>query len=282
MNPIPILNNPINRPKCNIKKYGYAILKDIYEKEEIEKARKILDELFHNKNLIKNPSDSPKIINDIYSHQPELARIIFNKKYFPGVRSLIGEKIVWLPECAIHRDRYAKWHKDTTEQELGGITSHINEPSPMLQVSTYLQDYSKENGGGITVVPSSHLKPDRLLMMYRFGLKNRIKRKILKWSGKSIFQKIEKNKEFFDLPTKATDLSVFDIRTEHRASLPLQKPALIKYVVFNTFGQKTKALWDYYQFMKNRPESYYLFYKNYKVPDVIKKIAEDNGVELWG
>lgn len=268
-------------PQQSIYEKGYVVLKNIYSEREIKFLRNIFDNLFNDTSINRSTSDSSKIINDIYRHRPSLAPIIFNEKYFNGIKSLIGDDIVWLPECAIHRDRYAKWHKDTTEQEIKGITSHLNEPSPLLQVSTYLQDYSKMEGGGITVVPGSHLNADRFLDMYSFGLKNRIKRKIKKLIGKTIFQQIEKRKEYIDLNTKATDLSIFDIRTEHRASLPLTKPALIKHAIFNTFGKKTKALKEYFDFMKQRSEPYYLFYKNFEAPKILEEIANQYKVELW-
>ena len=151
----------------------------------------------------------------------------------------------------------------------------------MLQVSTYLQDYSPEEGGGISIVPGSHRQPDRFLNMYQFDLISRAKRKIDRALGQTVFQKIEKNKEYLDIPSKATDLAVFDIRTEHRASTPVSKPSLIKYSIFNTFGNKTKALRDYYEFMKQRPEPYYLYYKNFKAPDIIFEIAKENNVTVW-
>ena len=264
-----------------IAQYGWTRLNGIYTTGDIAKARAIFDEMFQPGAVQRSSSDSDHIINDIYRHRPELGRIIFNEKYFAGVRSLLGEDIVWLPECAIHRDRYAKWHKDTTEQEIGGITSHIEEPSPMLQVSTYLQDYSPEDGGGISVVPASHRKPDRFMDMYQFDILSRIKRKVARAMGQTVFQKIEKNKEFVDIPSKATDLAVFDIRTEHRASSPIKQPSLIKYSIFNTFGNNTKALKDYYGFMKQRPEPYYVYYKNYKAPDIIFEIAKENNVVVW-
>lgn len=268
-------------PYTTIREQGWALLKNVYTPEDIRRCRKILDELFAADNTLRSPFDSDHIINDLYRHRPELAKIIFNKKYFAAVAELIGDRIVWLPECAIHRDRYAKWHKDTTEQELGGVSSHIGEEAPMLQVSTYFQNYTPEEGGGITVVPGSHHLPDRFLSMYKFDLLSRVRRKIQRSLGHTVFQKIEKNREYFDLPGKATDLAVFDIRTEHRASTPLHKPAQIKYAVFNTFGKNTLALKEYYEFMKNRPEPYYQFYKNFAAPPIIYEIAEEFDVEVW-
>ena len=281
MNPPSLTSTEINSPYDTIRKQGWALLKNIYTTEDIARCREMTDELFASKTIKKSPFDSEYIINDLYRHCPDLARLVFNKKYFKGVWSLIGDKIVWLPECAIHRDRYAKWHKDTTEQEIGGITSHIEEESPMLQVSTYLQDYSLEEGGGITIVPGSHRQPDRFLSMYKFDPLTRVKRKTRRMLGQTVFQKIEKNNEALDLPGKATDLAVFDIRTEHRASTPVNKPSILKYSIFNTFGKKTKALREYYEFMKNRPEPYYRFYKEFKAPSVIFEIAEEFGVEVW-
>ncbi len=281
MNPPTLTSLESISPHTSIREQGWALLKNIYTRDDIARCRELVDDIFASKTIKRSPFDSEFIINDIYRHCPELAKLVFNKKYFAGVRSLLGKEIVWLPECAIHRDRYAKWHKDTTEQEIGGVTSHINEESPMLQVSTYFQDYSLDEGGGITIVPGSHRRPDRFLSMYKFDLLTRIKRKTMRTLGQTVFQKIEKNKEAFDLPGKATDLAVFDIRTEHRASSPIGKPLMIKYAIFNTYGKNTKALREYYEFMKNRPEPYYRFYKNFEAPPVIWEIAKENGVEVW-
>jgi hypothetical protein len=275
--------SPTEPPSPNdfFRKNGFVVFPNVYSQEAIRQAREMFDDAFKREIWRNNPHDSRGIINNIYGHYPALPELLFNRLYFEAIRQLAGCKVVWLPECAVHHDRYAAWHKDTTEQELGGVKSHLNRDNAMLQVATYFQSNDAEEGGGITVVPGSHLQADRFLSLYHTGWSSRLWRKILKLAGRSVFQQIERRKEYYDVPSNAGDLVIFDVRTDHRATLPKRPPARVKYAVFNTFGNPSPQLRDYLEFMKRRPEPYYRFLSTYRAPAVVLNTAKKYDVEVW-
>ncbi len=137
MNAEKFLKSNFEDYKSFFHKNGYVIIPGVYSKEAVDRARKIFDEAFQSGLWQDSPYDSEEIINEIYGHFPELAGIVFNHAYFDAIRSVAGGDVVWLPECAVHRNRYVPWHKDTTVQELNGVTSHYGNEGAMLQVAIY-------------------------------------------------------------------------------------------------------------------------------------------------
>ena len=260
---------------------GYVVIPGVYSMESIFQARKIFDDAFKRELWKHSCYDSPEIINDIYRHFPALASLIFNSEYFQAIRYLIGENMVWLPECAVHRNRYVPWHKDTTAQEINGVKSHYDNEGAMLQVAVYFQDNSTSTGGGVTVIPGSHFQKDRFIEMYRTGILTKLGRKFQKLLGLSVFHRIERRKQYVDIRSNAGDLVIFDLRIDHRSTLPKTKVETDKYAVFNTFGNPTTALSDYFEFMKFRKEPYYKFLQQFKVPDIIKQIAKHHEIKVW-
>ena len=125
---------------------GYQVFPGVYSQAEVQTARDAFVDLFKDDSLQQLTFNSPNIVNDIYRHNASLAKLVFNQPYFDALYQLLGDEIVWLPECAVHRNRYIDWHKDTTEQELAGVLSH-QAGEPMLQVATYFQDNGEAGGG---------------------------------------------------------------------------------------------------------------------------------------
>jgi len=275
------LKSDMENYKNFFQKNGYVVIPGVYSKETVARARKIFDEAFQCGLWQNSPYDSEEIINDIYGHFPELAGLLFNHAYFDTIRFVAGDDVVWLPECAIHRNRYVPWHKDTTVQELNGVTSHFGNDGAMLQVATYFQDNSALAGGGVTVLPGSHLHKDRFLGMYRMGILSMLWRKSQKLFGLSVFHRIERSKKSMDVQSKAGDIVIFDLRIDHRSTNPKESASFDKYAIFNTFGSPTPTLRDYLEFMKCRDEPYYEFFKHFKVPNLLKEIAADNQLIIW-
>ncbi len=275
------LKSNIEDYKSFFQKNGYVVIPGVFSKEAISHAREIFDKAFQSGLWQNSPYDSEEIINDIYRHFPELAGLVFNPGYFHAIRLVAGNDVVWLPECAVHRNRYVPWHKDTTVQELNGVSSHYDNECVMVQVATYFQDNSASSGGGVTVLPGSHLQKDQFMGMYRMTILSRLWRKSQKTLGLSVFHRLERCKQYIDVQSREGDLVIFDLRIDHRSTFPKTKVMADKYAVFNTFGNPTKALRDYLEYMKARKEPYYQFLKQSKIPGAIETIAGNQQITIW-
>lgn len=131
------------------------------------------------------------------------------------------------------------------------------------------------------MIPGSHFQKDRFIEMYRTGILTKLGRKFQKLLGLSVFHRIERRKQYVDIRSNAGDLVIFDLRIDHRSTLPKTKVETDKYAVFNTFGNPATALSDYLEFMKFRKEPYYQFLRQFKVPDIIEQIAKHHEIEVW-
>ncbi|MEP7197406.1 MAG: phytanoyl-CoA dioxygenase family protein [Saprospiraceae bacterium] len=264
------------------KKNGYFIARNIYSINEIKSLRNIFDSWFDRQIWKNNWSDSESIINDIYTHEPEIAKILFNQKYFDVIKDLLGKELIFLPECAIHKNRFIDWHKDTTSQEKEGHDFHKGDKNCFLQCAIYLQD-NGVNGGGLTVIPGTQKNEDRFLAFHRPNILNRIYLKILKMLNHSVHRNIEKNENVIDLDTRTGDILLFDLRIDHRSTFCRSKDNnhKTKYAVFNTFGNVHSNIKKYQDFLRSRPEPYYRFINQHILPDVVYSKAIEYGVEVY-
>ncbi len=111
---------------------GYLIVRNLFPIENLLAARKQLEQLF-SLNVYENaPYSSPNNINDLYRYIPELLPLIYTDKFIAVVYDLLGPQAAWIPECAVHRERFFGWHKDSSGVERAGMKSHKTYPYPML------------------------------------------------------------------------------------------------------------------------------------------------------
>ena len=247
---------------------GYLVVSGVYEPAHLLAARERFQEMF---------SASPRasdLLLDPYQAYPELAALVFNERYAAVLHQLVGPDAVLIPECAIHRDRFIRWHADTTEQEITGIVSHRDLSTPMLQVATYFQE-NGPSGGGITALPGTHRAADPFCTYYSKRLGWRVFNKVLKWLGRSLFHRLDRHPQRTDVLHQLGDLVIFDLRLHHRATFPMpHAPRVTKFAVFNTCTLPTAAGMDYYHFMKKRPEPYYRFFREKPLPPAVQQVAE--------
>ena len=250
---------------------GYLLIPGVYRPDDLKAVRDIFQKAFAEKKLHDNRYDSDTLLTDIYRHFPDMAPLIFNEKYAAVARDLLGPDATLIPECALHRERYIHWHKDTTIQEMAGVTSH-NGPGAdtILQFATYFQD-NTGNGGGLTVIPGTHLLTDPFLKVYSPRFLRRLWNKFLKINRLSILDRLEQHPEKTDVTMQTGDLLVFDVRIFHRATFRMQPSGFEKFAIFNTFIRPEKAGLDYFRFMKQRPEPYYRYFREKPLPEDLEK-----------
>jgi len=263
-------------------KKGFLLVSDFYKQIVIQNARKDFVNAFESEIWREAPFSNENIINNIYQYFPELVFQLINADLIALLKNIIGEEIVWIPECSIHRNRYIQWHKDTSIQESYNELSHLNYNSPMIQVAIYFQD-NDNSGGGLTVIPESHITNDPYSKMLKNNILNRSYYKLLKLFQCSPFHIAENHPNKLDINTKIGDLLLFDLRIDHRSSIPTQKNEKMvdKFAIFNTFGKPDSALKGYFDFMKNRPEPFYRYFQTFPLPDIVYQCAKSVGVNIW-
>ncbi len=237
---------------------GYLIVRDVFATDQLLAARGHIEALFAQGVYQQAPHSSPHIINDLYRFAPELLPLIFTEKYFATVRSLLGPEAAWIPECAAHRERFFGWHKDSSGVERAGMRSHRDYAPPLLTAAVYFQD-NGPGAGGLTVVAGTHREPDRTLHYYSPKLRYRLKNKLLKWAGRSEFDRLERHTGKIDLPSCLGDLVLFDIRLSHRATFPREKAPLEKLAIFNAFVRDDAVGREFLAFQKRRPEPHFQY-----------------------
>lgn len=260
---------------------GYLLVPGVYAPETLHAARVSFPGMFAERLRNPAPFDSRSLLTDIYARFPALADLIFNEKYIAAVKSLTGPDAILIPECALHRGRFIGWHTDTTEQELAGVVSHRDLATPMLQAATYFQDNGCDTGGGLTVLPRTHHLPDPFLRLYSRKWRDKARNRLLKMLGISVFDRLDRHPDTIDVPSRTGDLLLFDLRLFHRATFPRRRGGPEKFAVFNTFTCDTPAGRDYFQFMKQRPEPYYRYFREKPLAPVLRRKAAELDTGLW-
>jgi Phytanoyl-CoA dioxygenase (PhyH) len=259
---------------------GFLLVPGVYDKSELLAARLLFEGAFKSRLLHKPVYDSETLLTDIYTYFPELANCIFNKKYMAVAKDLLGQDALFIPECAVHRERYPTWHTDTTEQEKAGIRSHFGPNAGLiLQFATYFQD-NNEQGGGLTIIPETQYLPDPFLRLYQSNKVQKIWNRVMKTLGITIFDQLEKHPAKIDVPTKLGDLLVFDVRVFHRATGVDKKNGIDKLAIFNTFVEPQTAGLDYFYFMKQRLGGYYRYFQEVELSLSVRQRAAALEIEV--
>ena len=258
---------------------GYLIVRDLFPIQDLLAARKQLELLFSTDTYLHAPHNSPNIINDLYHFAPEVLPLIFTDAYIAVICDLLEGSAAWIPECAVHRERFFGWHKDSSGVERAGMDSHKTYAYPMLTAAVYFQDNGL-GGGGLSVVAGSHRSPDKTLYYYSKSHLRRIRNKLLKWLGKSEFHRLERDPRKEDLPSRLGDLVVFDIRLSHKATFPQQKSSIEKLAIFNAFVRNDAVGQEFLAYQKRRPEPFYQYFSQSTLPECVYQRAQQLGIPV--
>lgn len=256
---------------------GYLIVRDAVPADHLLAARRRLETLFEEGVYREAPHSTAHIINDLYRFAPDLLPLIFTEKYFDAVRGLLGPEAAWIPECAVHRDRFFGWHKDSSGVERAGMRSHRAYEPPLLTCALYFQD-NGPGAGGLTVAAGTHREPDRTLHYYSKKLRHRLPNKLLKWLGRSEFDRLERRRT--DLPSRFGDLVIFDIRLSHRATYPRAPAPVEKLAIFNAFVRDDAVGREFLAFQKRRPEPHFQYFRDVAPPECVYRQAETLGMKV--
>jgi ectoine hydroxylase-related dioxygenase (phytanoyl-CoA dioxygenase family) len=292
-------------------KHGYVIVPNVITADEVKKFRIQMKDIFDSE-INSEQGDLKLVRSNIFSRFPEVQEYFFKQKIIDSLKCILGEDFIIMPEVSVMDSKYGGWHKDTTSIELFGQDFHKNSDFKVVNAALYLQD-NTEHGGGLDVVPESHLKQDPYVEQYKNAptkkkkekgpqsLKEKIKQVITKSISNiiprshSLMRNRGQNKKFlaslplaetdhhegrFSIPSKAGDLVIFDLRLDHKASWPrtidnfdMNKK---KYVLFVICGANNSASLKYREYLNDRAKSQaaYRYLKNYTIN---QKLAENSG-----
>lgn len=219
----------------NLHGQGYCLLPGLLSSGKVKEVRSFLNEKFEER-FTDEELERDDTIYDHLCMYPELMNTFFNDRLLESIRTALGNQFVLLSTSCI-RNSYKRMHTDLTTAESVGATFHFLPDFNCITIGIYLQDCDAQ-GGGLFVVPGSHKIRDPLVKLRH--LEQGID---VPWHGK-LTQKLTQGKypKYGDysafesgginIPTKAGDAVIFDMRLLHRGSKAIEKRELTKYALF--------------------------------------------------
>lgn len=198
---------------------GYVIVKDVIGPQTVLALRSFFLPMFQ--------QGEAHVLHDAILHYPQIFDVVSTPKLVRVLTSLLGETFVVPPYSSVEFNRFGLFHTDTTGAEISNQTFHKETDFRIVTVAIYLQD-NNEYGGGIRLAPGSHrdLDPYVELTKRKTELRRRVSQSPLRRMLKrlSLGRVYDWNKPFqehergIDLPTKAGDAIIWDLRIAHSAS----------------------------------------------------------------
>lgn len=244
---------------------GFAVFPGVLSADEVARLRRSLEELFAQ--APTHAGDRQEIRNDVYSRYPDLRFLLGHPKILDGLRTILGDDLVSVPEMAVHDSGFGGWHKDTASIDLAGKDFHREPDFRMVQMAIYLQP-NTEYGGGLDIVPGSQYDPPP---GEKTGLLKRAKNVI-------------GGRRPHTIPNQAGDMVMFDMRCDHRATPPTAcEPDALpeehrKFAIFSVWSSKREHADKYREHIASRKGYDYL--EGHSYPDEVQQIARENEFSL--
>ena len=137
----------------HLEKYGYFVKKNLFNTEEVEKLKSVMEKIHINNNKT--------IINDLQNYE-ETWEFLVNDKLLDSLKELIGEKIYYLHTGITRRENPKDiksswgWHRDNPCRRFGfGPDWNKSKPYDVISAIIYLSD-SRITKSGLKIIPYSH------------------------------------------------------------------------------------------------------------------------------
>ncbi len=296
---------------------GYIIVPNVLNSEEVFLLRQQFEHIFNSKS---DPlmGDGELTRNNVLSRFPEAREILFRDKVVKAIKELFGEKICVLPESSFMESSYGGWHKDTSSIELFGLDFHRDPTFNVANVAMYLQDNDRW-GGGLDVVPVSHLGVDPYIERLRMGhqatlLRNDGLMMFLKRWAKKLLNALEsrsaralrlqfaravayanaktqgndKEPGRLSIASRAGDLVIFNMNLSHKPTWPEERLQTgnhpVKYAFFTIMGEHNDASAAYHRYLLERAKTQYSYSYMFGGPPsaAFRESAKNAGVQILG
>jgi hypothetical protein len=255
---------------------GFVVVPNVLTAEQVEQLRSFLTRQFDSPpqfpgDTAKTNASHPAVRFDICTRFPELRWLMIHPPLIATLRSILGDDFVLLPEMSAHDSGFGSWHADTGSQERAGHLFHLDPDFLMLEAAFYLQD-NGPYGGGLDVIPGSHLERDKSLPEHR-DLLTRTKLTLDVWGVR---------KAGYSIPSRAGDLVLFDFRIQHRATAPGDRrkaPGVPrKLAIFFACSRNNAHARRYVDFIRGRAD--YVYLQGHEYPEAMLALAREHHLTL--
>jgi hypothetical protein len=241
--------------QANFTQNGFLLVPQILSQAEVQALRQTVKQMYAQASPY--PGEENQFRADVFCRQPDLRWLMTHPPLVAVLRSLLGEDFVYIHEVSIHFRNYAfGWHKDTTSQEKVGSYFQWSPHFLMAECVLYLQDNSVEYAGGLDVFPGSHNLPDRYV------------------SGHPNIESPYPEQTPYQIPTKAGDFTLFNLRLDHTATQPKSNvpegSPNEKIGIFFIASANNQHVHHYSLYQKSR-EDYHFLKDKHDYPDDMKE-----------
>lgn len=246
-------------------KNGYIVVPKVLSAERLDTMRSYILDMYHERqkshtgryHVSKDANTLKDCIDDCHVDYPELLETICNPVLINPLKMVLGENFLVMPGSSLMINRYNTLHTDTTSPEMLGWNFHKDPEFRIVTIGLYLQD--SHVAGGLRVAPGSHLFSDPLIADDRrkkMLRESRLKRKIHKLSGKKIYGPSARMKkvtqDLYDIPSKAGDAVIFDMRLIHVASpIAGKRPPVDRVAIFSRCSRNNACAHAYTDYLKS-------------------------------
>lgn len=249
---------------------GYVLIPGVLEPDTIQALRQLLEPEFERKQT--------NVLPDAMLEYPQVFDLLSRPKILEVLTALLGRPFAVPPHSSAEYNRFGVFHTDTTGAEMNGKTFPREEGFRMVTVAIYLQD-NTDYGGGIRLAPGTHVKPDPYIALTRNKAAQRkvfaqspLRRALKRLSRGRLFdwdKPFREHPEGVDIPSKAGDVLIWDMRLAHRASPPRRpggSPQGKKIAVFFTCGVNNSITTSVYlDYALSQPDNAFL--KKYRAAE---------------
>lgn len=271
---------------------GYLIVRDVLSAQQVASLRAFLQPRFEA--LHPGPATTIGVVTgsqrnlfNVYKNHPEVRWLLFHEPALQAFRSLLGDDFVFTWDAEATWNGFGGLHTDTTSQEGLRYKYFLAPDCVMGPAAYYLQDNSDEYGGGLSVIPGSHLSSDDPFIAHTTLEKvlNRLVYPHISYFGSRAWTERRVDRTaLVDLPLKAGDLLIFHHRLTHgatpkkAATLP---PGREKIAIFITWSVNTPHhVKCYHDYLLSRQGPANAFIHDFAWPAEVRQQAKDVGVSL--
>lgn len=128
---------------------GFAVVRDVLNHEQVAGLRSLCGDLMTAKG-------KQELLPKVFLDTPELIATVLRDEVVDALSTALGGPVSLYPNLTVRKSLYIGWHID--EAFAGPGKEYVWDSGfAHVQAAIYLQDNDEEHGGGIDVVPGSHM-----------------------------------------------------------------------------------------------------------------------------
>jgi len=287
MNTVSTLANPTHKAiREDFLDKGYALFSEVISQERVKEIREFLTNEFNEQYPVENYNEA-NIIFDHLVKYPNLRDTIANEKIINSLKILLGDELVLMPPASCIRNSFWNLHTDVTTMTSQGYPVSQRPDFTGVAIAIYLQD-NDEQGGGMFVVPETHkLEKDPLVnqKLWQKGINIPFGHKILRALTGNRYPNYDDFSKYeiggIDIPSKAGDMLVLDMRLLHRGSQvqPGVKKTRTKLGIFTTATAPGEGNYlDYWmEYLMSDHDHPFQYLKNERNTEPVKQTLKEAG-----